>query len=56
MNKDVQVLNDTRDALRLQMKRYQDGEVDAESCGKVGFLGVATAYTISVKHEIERAD
>ena len=56
MGKDIRVLNDTRDALHDQMRRYKAGEADADSCGKVGFLGAATAYAISVKHKLKRAE
>lgn len=51
---DIETLCTTRDRLSQQMERYFNNEVTAEDCGRIGFLGLATAYTISVKHELGR--
>lgn len=51
---DLDVLRDTRDALHAHMADFRAGRADAESCGRVGFLGFATAYTVAVKNDIQR--
>ena len=54
-NSDMAALCEVRDALLGHFRRFTAGEVDADSCGKVGFLGFSTAYVVAVRHSIDRA-
>jgi hypothetical protein len=52
---DMAALSEVRDGLLGHFRRFTAGEVDADSCGKVGFLGFSAAYVVAVRHSIDRA-